>query len=105
MNSLRDEMSFLSQFNVQVFGASTDPVEANREFAERQGYPFPLLSDPDGRVAKAFGVLNAKGTAAQRWTFVIDDQGIIRHIDRKVKTDTHGKDLAEALGALGMPKR
>ncbi|MDH7571365.1 MAG: peroxiredoxin [Armatimonadota bacterium] len=104
-NAIRDEMTALSQFKVQVFGASTDPVEANKEFANRQGYTFPLLSDPDRAVAAAYGVLAPNGKNALRWTFVIDDKGIIRHIDREVKPATHGKDLARVLAELKIPRR
>ncbi len=98
-------MSQLSRFKVQVFGASVDPVEANKAFAEMGKYNFPLLSDPDKSYAKTLGVLNANGTFAQRWTFVIDDQGIIREIDKMVQAPNHGKDLAAKLEALGVPKK
>ena len=97
-------MSTLSQFQVQVFGASVDPVEANKEFARKNGYTFPLLSDPGKKVAAAYGVLGPNGLA-KRWTFVIDDKGTIRAIDRSVKAGSHGKDLAKTLADLGIPKK
>ncbi len=98
-------MSVLSQFKVQVFGASTDPVELNRQFAEKGKYPFPLLSDPEKGFAKAWGVLNEANGFARRWTYIIDDQGVIRHIDQAVKPGSHGKDLAARLQELGIPKK
>ena len=98
-------MSTIQKYKVQVFGASTDPVEANLEFSNKNKYNFVLLSDPDKTYAKALGVLRPDGMFAQRWTYVIDDQGVIREIDKSVKTMTHGKDVAAKLEALGVPKK
>lgn len=98
-------MSELAKYRVQVFGASVDPVELNKQFAEKGSYNFPLLSDPDKSYAKKLGVLNPAGTYAQRWTFVIDDKGILRDIDKAVKVDNHGKDVAAKMEALGIPKK
>jgi len=98
-------MSAISKYKVQVFGASTDPVELNKEFAEKNKYNFPLLSDPDKAYAKSLGVLNPNGAYARRWTYIIDDKGIIREIDVKVAPGSHGKDLAAKLEALGVPKK
>jgi peroxiredoxin Q/BCP len=98
-------MSTIQKYKVQVFGASTDPVEANQTFSNNNKYNFVLLSDPEKTYAKALGVLNPTGMFAQRWTYVIDDKGIIREIDKSVKTMTHGKDVAAKLEALGVPKK
>jgi thioredoxin-dependent peroxiredoxin len=98
-------MSALAKYNVQFFGASVDPVEVNKQFSEMNKYNFPLLSDPTKAYAKSLGVLNPAGTFAQRWTFIIDDQGFIREIDKSVKAGSHGKDLAARLDALGAPKK
>ena len=98
-------MSELGKFKVQVFGASVDPVELNKQFAEKGNYPFPLLSDPDKSYAKALGVLNATGAYASRWTYIIDKKGVIREIDKEVKTQTHGKDVGAKLDALGIPRK
>jgi len=104
-NSLRDEKEALTKFKVAYFGASVDPVEANKQFAEQNAYNFPLLSDPTKEYAKALGVLNPVNGFALRWTFIIDDQGVIRDIDKAVKPGSHGKDLAAKLEALGIPKK
>ena len=97
-------MSELGKYQVQVFGASVDPPEANRQFSEMNKYTFPLLSDPEKTYAKALGVLQPNGFAA-RWTYVIDKNGIIREIDKGVKPASHGKDLAARLEALGIPRK
>ncbi len=103
--SLRDVMDKLSTYKVQVFGASVDTVELNKQFTDQLKLNYPLLSDTDKSYAKTLGVLNPAGTVAQRWTYIIDDQGVIREIDKKVATATHGADVAAKLETLGIPKK
>ena len=64
-----------------------------------------LLSDPDKRVAKDYGVLALGGLYAKRWTFYIDSDGVIREIDKEVRVESAGQDIAEKLDALGFPRR
>ena len=97
-------MSAISKYKVAVFGASVDAPELNKQFSEQNKYNFPLLSDPDKSYAKQLGVLS-QGGYANRWTYIIDDQGVIREIDKMVKPGNHGKDLAAKLDALGIPKK
>ena len=97
-------MSTLQKFHVQVFAASVDTPETNKRFVDEHHYNFPILSDPDKTVAKAYGVLAPAGYA-QRWTFVIDREGTIRAIDKKVNFASHGKDLARELEELRIPRR
>lgn len=104
-DSVKREMGTLSRYRIEVFGLSVDPPERNREFAQRNGFPFPLLSDPEKTYARALGVLHPSGEFARRWTYVIDEQGVIRHIDTDVVPKTHGYDLGVRLKALGIPLR
>jgi peroxiredoxin Q/BCP len=62
-----------------VVGVSRDSVESHKSFAGHHDLPYPLLSDPDGTVRKLFGVKKTLGLLDGRVTFVIDQQGIIRH--------------------------
>ena len=78
---------------------------ANKKFAEKLGVDYPILSDPDSSVATAYGVYNPDRKAAQRWTFYIGADGKILAIDKTVKTDTHGSDVAGKLGELGVKKK
>ena len=100
-------MSTLGKYKLQVFGASVDPVDLNKQFAEKNSYNFPLLSDPEKTYAKALGVLNPDPARpfARRWTYIIDKDGVIREIDKMVKVGSHGKDVAAKLDALGIPKK
>jgi len=68
--------------NVQVFGISTDNVPSQKEFAEKLKLSFPLLSDFSKRqVAASYGVLFPDRGFANRATFVIDEEGLIQHIE------------------------
>ncbi len=65
---------------------------------------YPILSDPDRKVAKAYGVVNAKRKFPFRYTIYIGKNGKILYIDKKVKARSHGKDLARKLEELGVEK-
>ena len=65
-----------------MLGISVDKPEANKKFAAKIGATFPILSDPGKDTTKAYGVLNFTRLFAHRVTFVIDKQGVIRHIDK-----------------------
>ena len=60
---------------------SVDSVPANREFAKQIEVTFPILSDFKRTVVKAYGVFNEEQGFGNRATFVIDKEGVIRHID------------------------
>jgi peroxiredoxin len=59
-----------------------DSPFANKRFAQDLGVTFPLLSDFKRKAAKDYGVLNEEGGYATRATFVVDKEGIIRHIEQ-----------------------
>jgi peroxiredoxin Q/BCP len=105
--SFKNDGAKMRDYNVAYFTASNDPVEKNKAFAESLGADYPILSDPDSSVAAKYGVLNEspKGKAAKRWTFYIGPNGKILAIDKEVKTDTHGADVAGKLGELGVAKK
>src|SRR5438270_11328858 len=103
--SFKNDGAKMRDYNVAYFTASNDPVEKNKAFAESLGADYPILSDPDSSVAKKYGVLNAAGTAAQRWTFYISPEGHIPAIDKSVKTDTHGADVAAKMAELGIARK
>ncbi len=84
---------------------SLDSEEKNAEFAKSLEAKHILLSDPTGETAMAYGVAGVGGLFAKRWTFYIDASGAIAAIDKSVKTDTAGADIARKLGELGYAKR
>jgi peroxiredoxin Q/BCP len=90
---------------VAYFTASCDDLKVNTEFAKKLELDYPILSDPDKEVAKAYGVVHEGRDLPERWTFIIGDDGKLKHIDRKVKTASHGADIAARLEALKIPKK
>jgi len=78
--SFRDAYEDFVQSGAAVIGVSSDPVESHQGFARRQRLPFVLLSDPDGSLRKAFGVPKSLGLLPGRVTYVIDKDGIVRHV-------------------------
>lgn len=100
--SLAENGHLIRKYDVSYFMASVDPLADNKGFAEETGADFPLLSDPDKGVAKAYGVLHAMGFA-KRQTFYIGSDGRILKIDTAVKPATSAQDMAANLGALGIP--
>lgn len=103
--SFKTQGGQIREYDVAYFTASTDPVEKNTKFAESLGVDYPILSDPDGSVATAYGLYNPEKKAAARWTFYIGKDGKILHIDKSVKTENHGADVATKLGQLGVEKK
>ncbi len=71
----------------------------NTKFAQSLGIGYPILSDPDKTVARAYGVLAPSGYAS-RWTFYIGADGRILDIDKKVSSGSHGPTVVARLGAL-----
>jgi len=64
-----------------VLGISVDSRFANKEFAEKIGVKFPLLSDFTRKVSKEYGILDDERQFARRTTFVVDKEGKIQHIE------------------------
>lgn len=101
-------MAKLDASNTVVFGISIDSPAANAEFAKQLGVTFPLLSDMNHKVLTEYGILkkyDVKGDQyewADRTTFVVDERGVIQHVQEgnsavdpnnavAVCTDLHGK--------------
>ena len=87
------------------FAVSTDTVQKNKEFAESLEADYPMLGDPDKAAAEPYGVLMPAVGLAKRWTFYIGKDGRILFIDKAVKVDSAGADIAAKLSELGIPKR
>jgi peroxiredoxin Q/BCP len=103
--SLAENGHLIKKYDVTYFMASVDAVEGekgNKAFAEAYKADFPLLGDPTKETAKAYGVLSDRGFA-NRWTFYIGKDGLIKAIDKDVATRlaTSAEDMAAKLGELG----
>jgi len=103
--SMRDNGEQIRKYDVAYFTASCDTPEFNKEFAEELKLDFPILSDPSTKVAEAYGVVDKGQSKPKRWTFFIDKEGIVKHIDKDVKPSTHGEDVIKKLEELGVSKK
>ncbi|NQY01946.1 MAG: peroxiredoxin [Halieaceae bacterium] len=101
--SLAENGDKIREYAVSYFMASTDPVEKNTEFAQSTDADFPLLSDPSGDTAKAYGVYT--NGFARRHTFYIDVEGRIARIDTAVRPASSAEDMIANLADLGVAKR
>jgi peroxiredoxin len=81
MKAYQADIAKFEATQTQVFGMSVDSIPANREFAKQLGVTFPILSDFKRTVVKDYGVFIEEQGFGNRATFLIDKEGIIRHIE------------------------
>jgi len=102
--SLADGFDKLKHAGFALLGVSKDSAKSHQKFAEKYSLPFPLIADEDTRLNQAFGVWREKKMAGRtymgtvRTTFIIDEQGVVKHIIEKVNT----KDSANQILELGL---
>lgn len=92
MSAFRDRHSEFAGAGAQVLGVSMDTLETQTRFAESLKLPFPLLADPEGVAARAYGVAN--DGHASRVTFVVGKDGTVLEV-------IEGRDAIDPAGALG----
>ncbi|GAA3940680.1 peroxiredoxin [Actinoplanes auranticolor] len=82
---IRDNLPQYANEYVQVLTVSVDSVYSHKIWANNEGYNFPMLSDfwPHGAVAQAYGVFNEQRGVANRGTFVIDKERVVRYADEQ----------------------
>lgn len=100
---VRDNLNEYVNDNVQVLTVSVDSVFSHKVWADREGFQFPLLSDfwPHGEVARKFGVFNEERGIANRGTFIIDREGIVRFAEMNMPGEPRDQDAwRKALAAL-----
>ena len=96
--SFRDSHHAFRDAGAEVLGISADSETSHRLFASRCNLPYPLLSDPRGEVRARYGVARTLGLFPGRVTYLIDRQGIVRHIFASQLQP--GKHAAEMLAKL-----
>ena len=98
----RDDYKVLRAKNVQVLGISVDDSKSHAAFANKYQLPFPLLADTHGKTAKQYQALLNLGVIklAKRHTFIIDPEGIVQMIYRKVDAKTHSDQILNDLKKL-----
>lgn len=95
----RDAYNDLNEEGVMVLGVSTDSLASHQKFRAKHQLPFPLLSDEDAAVSRAYGVYKQKNMygkvswGIERSTFVIDADGVVRKVYRRVRVPGHVEDI------------
>jgi thioredoxin-dependent peroxiredoxin len=102
---IRDTYEDFEQQGAVVLGVSPDDESTHVKFKQKYGLPFTLLADPDHEVADKYGVWGERKYmgktywGVERSTFLIDEDGRIAKIMRRVKPDTHAEQVLAALAA------
>ncbi len=102
----RDRSWELDLRRAVIFGVSRDGLSSHEKFKSKYNFPFELISDPDGKLCRAFGVIKQKTLygrqhlGVERSTFVFDEDGKLRHVYRGVKVPGHVQQVLEALDRL-----
>jgi peroxiredoxin Q/BCP len=102
---IRDSYDDFEQRGAVVLGVSPDEESSHVKFKQKYGLPFTLLADPDHEVVEQYGVwgerkyMGKKYMGVERSTFLIDEDGRIAKVMRRVKPDTHAERVLEALVA------
>ena len=101
--SFRDNLPDIQAKDTVVLGVSPDSLKSHDKFITKFELNFPLLSDPDHKVAEAYGAWGEKSMYGKKYfgiirkTFVIGKDGKLEHVFHKVKADGHGKEILDLL--------
>lgn len=98
--SFRDSYEDFQRAGAEVIGVSSDSESSHGKFASRHRLPFTLLSDSRGEVRKKYGVPATLGLLPGRVTFVIDREGVVRHVfNSQLQATRHVEEALAALAA------
>lgn len=101
----RDYLTDVQDEDAEVLGVSVDRPESHQRFAAKYGLPFTLLSDDRKELARRLGVLGLGGFVAQRVTFIVDKEGVVRHIFPRVDPSRHAEEVIDVLRRLSGEQR
>lgn len=101
--SFRDNFSAFRNEGIEIYGISRDDEASHIGFKQKHALPFHLLTDKNGNVCEAYGIINKKSffgntfLGIKRYTFFIDENGIIKAIWKKVKSGEHAEQILNDL--------
>lgn len=101
--SLRDNKPVFDNLDAVIIGVSKDSTASHQKFIANQNLNFTLLSDPEHKVMEMYGAWGEKNMYGKitmgtiRCTYIIDKNGIIEKVYKKVNTATHGEDVRKYL--------
>jgi len=94
---IRDAWGEFERAGAEVYGISADTAASHEKFKAKYSLPFPLLADPEHTLGEAYGVAQEGKNSYQRSTFVIDADGNVAKIMRRVNPDQHADQVLKAL--------
>ena len=99
--AFRDSYADLQALGAEVWGVSGDNAGSHQRFASRHNLPYPLLVDQNNQLRKAFGVPGVLGLLPGRVTYVIDGEGVVRHVfNNLLDGPAHRREALECLKRL-----
>jgi peroxiredoxin Q/BCP len=104
--AFRDQKATFAKLGAKVFGVSADDVASHVKFRDKFKLNFPLLADTDHKIAEKYGawreknMYGKKSMGIQRSTFLIDRQGKVAKVWKRVQVDGHDEDVIAAIKAL-----
>ena len=104
--AFRDRYAELQEMQVQLFGISTDSAESHAKFREKFDLPFPLLVDADHQVSEKYAawreknMYGKKSMGIQRSTYLIDPEGKVAKVWKRVKVEGHDDQVVAAVREL-----
>jgi len=95
---IRDAWAEFQRAGAEVFGISADSIASHGRFKAKYELPFTLLADPEGKLGEPYGVAREGKSSYERSTFVIDADGNVSRVLRRVNPDSHADEVLAALG-------
>ena len=100
----RDEFQKFQEKNTVILGMSADSVKSQKNFCEKQNFPFSLVSDPEKTTIRKYEAIGLKKMYGREYegifriSYLIDENGVIQKTYGKVKPKEHAKEVLEDLG-------
>jgi thioredoxin-dependent peroxiredoxin len=94
---IRDAYGEFERAGAKVFGISADTQASHEHFKSKYSLPFTLLADPEHKLGEPYGVAREGKNSYERSTFVIDADGNVSRVLRRVDPDSHADEVLAAL--------
>ncbi len=98
--AFRDNITKITSLGADVYGISTDTVDAQAAFHKKHSLNFTLLADPDAKITTMYGSKMPVMSMSKRWTFIIDPELKIRSINKDVDPVKDAQQVADTLKTL-----
>ena len=102
--NLRDNYTALQAHGIAIIGVSADDTASHQKFADKYSLPFPLLADTDRAILEAYGtwgernMYGRKFMGIKRTTFLISEDGTIKHVFKRPKVGAHTAEILTKFG-------